>query len=222
MSSSIAQERSDRGGGPAADPRRTRTVVGLAIAVGLAAGALTAWAQSWLPEQAASLANSVGSWSLIAFVLALLAPTARSAALTGALVLAALLAGYVVTDALRAHPSGSALIVFWGLAAVIGGPLLGVAAHWTRHAATLAGVGAGVMSGVLIGEGVYGLHYLADTTYLPYWWGQIGVGAVLTVAAAALRAWRGRTIAVAALSALGVAVVFVVLYHLAGGVIGSL
>ncbi len=40
-------------------------------------------------------------------------------------------------------------------------------------------MGAGALSGVLIGEGAYGLAYIADTTYPPYWWGQIVVGLVL-------------------------------------------
>jgi hypothetical protein len=36
-----------------------------------------------------------------------------------------------------------------------------------------------VVSGVLIGEGVYGLTVIADTTYPPYWWVQMAVGAAL-------------------------------------------
>jgi hypothetical protein len=41
------------------------------------------------------------------------------------------------------------------------------------------------VSGVLIGEGIYGLMQVADTTYPPYWWGEIVVGLLLLAAA-----WR--------------------------------
>jgi Family of unknown function (DUF6518) len=43
----------------------------------------------------------------------------------------------------------------------------------------LAALGVGAMSGVLVGEGVYGLRYIADTTYPRYWWGEIVVGLAL-------------------------------------------
>ncbi len=77
-----------------------------------------AYAQEWLPAELGSLANSSGSWTLLAFGLALLAPTRAAAAATGALVLAALLAGYVVGAAIRGDTSSTRLIVFWGLAAL--------------------------------------------------------------------------------------------------------
>lgn len=38
---------------------------------------------------------------------------------------------------------------------------------------------ASCISGLLVGEGVYGFAYIADTTYPPYWWGEIIVGAGL-------------------------------------------
>lgn len=35
------------------------------------------------------------------------------------------------------------------------------------------------MGGVLIGEGIYGLTFIADTTYAPYWWGETVTGVLL-------------------------------------------
>lgn len=127
----------------------------LAGAVGLALGFLTAYAQGWLPVEVGSLANSSGSWTLVAFLLALLATSAPLAALCGALALLGLLAGYILGAGIMGNPSSSSLLIFWGLAAVVVGPLLGLAAHWVRFGrATLAAIGAGGLSGVLIGEGV--------------------------------------------------------------------
>jgi hypothetical protein len=42
-----------------------------------------------------------------------------------------------------------------------------------------AAVGVGAISGVLIGEGVYGLAYISDTTYTPYWWVELAAGVAL-------------------------------------------
>lgn len=151
-------------------------------------GALTAYAQGWLPSQVSSLANSRGSWSLVAFLLAMRASGPVVAAAAGSLSLLALLAGYVVAAGARDHPSSTGLLVFWGTAAVLVGPLLGIGGFWVRTLrGPLCALGAGAMSGVLVGEGVYGLTYVADTTYPPYWWGSIAVGVALLLLVAALR-----------------------------------
>ena len=162
---------------------RTAATPAVAAAVGMAFGVATAYGQLWLPSEIASLANSSGSWSLVAFVVALRSRTPRIAAVSGALVLAGLLAGYVLGAAVRGDTSSRSLIVFWGLAALTAGPVLGVSAHWCARAGDrLVAVGAGVMSGVLVGEGVWALASVADTTYPPYWWAEIVVGLVLLAA----------------------------------------
>ena len=95
----------------------------------------------------------------------------------GALALVALLAGYVLGAGIRGFPSSTALMVFWGLAAVLAGPPLGLSAHWVRAGRPgLAALGAGVPAGVLIGEGVYGLRVISDTTFPPFWWTEIASG----------------------------------------------
>jgi hypothetical protein len=180
---------------------------------GLGLGALTAYGQEWLPPELGSLANSSGSWSLMAFGLALLAGGPRLAALCGALTLGTLLAGYVVAAGIRGDVSSSSLIVFWGAAAILMGPLIGRAAHAVRSGApTLAALGSGAMSGLLIGEGIYGLIYIADTTYPPYWWGELIVGVGLVGWIARQRFPRLRPIAVAAGFGLVVAAAFVAVY----------
>ena len=195
--------------------------VALTAAVGLlgpALGVLTAYGQEWLPPAVGPLANSSGSWALAAFLLALFATGPRVAAACGALALLALLAGYVLGAGLRGYPSGSTLVVFWGLVGVFVGPFLGLSAHWVRSGRrTLAALGAGGMGGVLVGEGIYGLAYVADTTYPPYWWGEIAVGAALLCAIAVRRLRNWRPVALSVLVGLLVAAAFIGVYS--GGLV---
>lgn len=187
----------------------------VAIAVGLLLGVLTAYGQFWLPEEIGSLANSAGSWCLVAFGLALLAPSARSAAASAALTLAALEVGYVLGNGLRGYPSATATVAFWSVAAILVGPPLGLGAHWVRSGSPAwAAAGAGGLSGLLVGEGVFGLTEVAETTYPPYWWGEIavGVGALLWIAVRRLR--RPGPIGLALLVAVVVAAAFLLLYNL--------
>ncbi len=93
----------------------TASRLALVGVVALALGVLTAYAQDWLPPEVGSLANSSGSWALVAFVLALATSDARIAAFAGCLTLLALLAGYRLAAAGRGFASGTALIVVWGL-----------------------------------------------------------------------------------------------------------
>ncbi|WP_433870464.1 DUF6518 family protein [Saccharopolyspora sp. CA-218241] len=196
-------------GGPAA--------VATAIGAGLLAGGLTAFGQAWLPDALRSLANSSGSWSLLAFALALVARHRGAAALSGFAALACMLLGYVLVNEARGYPSSTGLVLFWSAAAVVAGPLLGAGAHllrWSRGRAAIWGVGA--ISGVLVGEGAYGLLHIADTTYPPYWWGEIVVGVLLLLAAHAWRFRRWSTTATAALLTAAVAAVFVLAYSNGG------
>ena len=188
------------------------TLVGV---LGLTFGVATAYAQAWLPHEVGSLANSVGSWALLAFLLALLGTTPRAAALLGFVALVMLLAGYVLGASVRGDPSSSSLMAFWGLASLVAGPVLGLSAYWIRtDRGHLGAAGIGVMSGILIGEGVYGLSTIADTTYPPYWRGQIVVGVVILASVAVQRPTQLRRVAVAVASSLLVAAAFVAVYRL--------
>jgi hypothetical protein len=183
------------------------------VVVALTLGVLTAYAQGWLPEQLGSLANSAGSWSLVAFIAALLiATSAPEAAVFGSLSLLGLLAGYVVGAQMRDVSSSTTTVGFWIAAAVVGGPVLGLSAYWIRvRRDLLAATGVGVMSGILIGEGIYGLTQIADTTYPPYWWGEIVVGLILLVVGAR-RLLGVRAVAIAVGVAALAAAAFVLVY----------
>lgn len=137
----------------------------------------------------------------------------RIAAVLGFLALITLLGGYVLGAEVRGDPSSSALIAFWGLAAVVAGPVIGLSAYWLKSGrGYLAAVGTGLMSGVLIGEGVYGLTYIADSTFPPYWWGEIVVGVVLLGYVAARRLRQLKPAAAAVVCSLVVAAAFVGIY----------
>lgn len=202
-------------------PAAWTVVVPVLVAVGL--GGLTALGQAHLPEVLGPLANSSGSWTVVAFGCALVPRSARSAASVGGLAMLALVAGYVLANSLRGFPSSTALLLFWGVAGVTIGPLVGLGAHWVRSRRDLwAGLGAGGLAGVLVGEGVYGLTVVGETTPAAYWWGSVLLG-VLVVTAASTVWLHGLTARVVApVVAAAVAGAFVVLYVRGGSIFGLL
>jgi len=150
---------------------------------------------------------------LAACALSLLATSDRLAAAFGCASLLGLLVGYVLGAQMRGYPSSHSTILFWGVAALLAGPLLGVSAYWVKTRSDVrAGIGVGVVSGVLVGEGIYGLTRIADTTYPPFWWGEIVVGLVLLLAVAWRRLVGFRALAVSVGLTVLVALAFVVVY----------
>jgi FtsH-binding integral membrane protein len=159
--------------------------IAIALGGGLLVGVLTSFGQTVLPDQLRSLANGAGPWSAAAFALAVLAAPrgTLATALLAAGALLAMLAGYDLTSVARGFPISTATTLFWIVAAVVAGPVLGIGAAWIRGtdwrlAATLAAI--------LVGEGVYGLTTIADSTSPGYWLAQVAVG-LAVVAATALR-----------------------------------
>lgn len=66
--------------------------------------------------------------------------------------------------------------------AVLAGPVVGFAAGLVRsHAALRRVVGCAVPAAVLVGEGVYGLTRIADTTSPIYWSLQIAAGVAIAI-----------------------------------------
>jgi hypothetical protein len=199
---------------PYAAPLPTVVRLGLVAVAGLLLGVLTAYAQGWLPSQLGSLANSAGLWALVAFLLAWLCATGtRDAALIGSLALFALLIGYAIASNARGFSAGSSLIGFWTLVALFAGPIVGIAGAWARNGQGLRpGVGIGAIAGILVGEGFYGLTYIAGTTFRPYWWAETVVGLILAVWLVSRHPrWTQTAAAAVAIGAL-TAVAFVVVY----------
>jgi hypothetical protein len=204
---------------PSAVPIHLRGTIPLTVlgtgAVAFMLGIVTAYGQAWLPQGTRSLANSTGSWALAAFALALLAPTATRAAITGSLSLVALVGGYVTGAAIRGLPASNNLLTFWTVAALTVGPGLGLGAHWVgTQNPRLAPIGLGAMSGILVGEGAYGLSVIANTTSPPFWVAEIAGGVALLVVVGVWRLTDLRAGAPATLTTLAVASTFLVLYRL--------
>jgi hypothetical protein len=151
-----------------------------AVAVGLVLGALTDIGQSHLPSFAWSLANSGGSWVLVAFLVALRGSRVRHAIGQGMACLLALDVGFYLTAAARGIPISAQSVAFWIFAAIVVGPIVGLAAGWVRHGGPiLTGAGAGIPAGFLVGESIYALHYLGQSTSPAYWTIQLMVGGAL-------------------------------------------
>lgn len=157
---------------------------GWSVAVGLTVGALTSVGQAVLADTAGSLANSAGPWVLAAFLVA--RASGRPPGPIGVAIGAAILTmvssevGYVLVGRLRDIPSSSSTVAFWTVAGILAGVPIGVAARWT-HApdAWRPSAGAGVIAGVLIGEGLYGLDRLRQTTSAGYWQVEVLLGMLL-------------------------------------------
>jgi hypothetical protein len=163
------------------------------VVAGIVVGAATSPLQGWLSDSASSLANSAGTWSLVAFLAARRSSKVVVGAVVAAVTLAMCEVGYALATEVRGGSNATSTVVFWIAAAVLAGPPLGVAGTWTRQSHPLRrGAGFGVMSGVLVGEGVYGLTKISDTTDWRYWTAEIVVAAGLV----AWVAWRHRSITV--------------------------
>ena len=201
---------------PSPSRGRPLTIAARLVLVGIVSlclGVVTAYGQAWLPPELNSLANSSGSWALVAFGLALLSTNVRNAALIGCLTLLGLLTGYKLGAEVRGFATGTSLIAFWGAAAFVVGPVLGICAHWVKRGqGLLPAVGIGAMSGVLVGEGVYGLRFIDDTTSPVYWWGEILVGVILAAWVVLRNPRRSQAAAVAAGVCVLTAASFVAVY----------
>jgi hypothetical protein len=160
---------------------------------GTGIGVLTSFGQTHLPFELSSLANSASSWSLAAFLLSLGEVVPRRGAVLGAVALATMIVGYAAATELRGFTVGTRLLVFWGFASIVVGPALGAGAAWVRGRDPVRiAAGVAVIAGILVGEGVYGLTVVADTTAGAYWVGAIivGVAVVIVVSVGKLRTFR--------------------------------
>jgi hypothetical protein len=164
--------------------------LGLAVVVGLAAGALTEWSVPHLSFALEPLSNTAAPWVLVAFAVALTARRTGESVVLAVVTLIALVLGFYVAEAIRGWGVSRHQLVFWIVAGVVVGPLVGLAAGQLRHAGRTAGaLGAGVIGGLLAGEAVYGLRELKITTAAGYWDVQFLLGIGLAVG---LTLWRSR------------------------------
>ncbi|APU17569.1 DUF6518 family protein [Actinoalloteichus fjordicus] len=202
-------------------PERTRRLlrIGAVAMASLLLGGLTFFAQGWLPESFSSLANSASGWALLTALMVFGARlTGVTASIVGAISFVLLVLGYSLAAQLQGLFYSP---VLFGVIGIVAGPFVGIATAWLRSSSQLrAAAGAALLSGIGIGEGVYGLTQVAETTSPVYW-------IVITVAGAALLAGMTfrrlrelRALAVAVVGTAVVAAAFNVAY-LAVGSVGS-
>jgi hypothetical protein len=137
-------------------------------------GGLTSFAQTFLPDALHPFANSASGWTMLAFPL-VWATRARLVLGTvlGVVALVGLVEGYAIVSNLRGF-----YYSYTGIFAVVGlvaGPVLGFAAALTRHGLGSTRrrlwriLGVTPLSAVLIGDGLFGLRYVSETTGSFYW-----------------------------------------------------
>ncbi|MBN0040503.1 hypothetical protein JN535_10045 [Cellulosimicrobium cellulans] len=195
----------------------SRGVVALVASVLL--GGLTSFAQGGvLPDAVAPFANSASGWTLLTTLLVAWAarnPRTRTghAAVLGAASFLLLTLGYAVAADLRGYFYDPTT---FGVVGLVVGPFVGVAAAWLGRTGVHAALGTAVLAGIGVGESVYGLTTVVETTGATYW---VAIGAVALVLLAAMLARRVRGAAPATIAVAGTALAagaFVVAYRALG------
>src|SRR5262249_452282 len=109
------------------------------------------------------LANSGAIWVTVAFGVATLAPSIRTAALGGLVTLLAAMAGYYLSVAVGHIGVSTSSLVIWGGVAVGGGPGDGVAGWaWRKGRRRHGVVGAALLGAVYVAEGAFTLGWVPE------------------------------------------------------------
>lgn len=129
---------------------------GLLPLVGVLVGALTSYAQQWLDSPWASLANSASPWLTVAWVVGRYQRGTRGAAVAGAVTCVGEVVGYYGVSAARGFGVSESYLVFWVVAALVGGPIFGACGRLARGAQPRFGasLGAAAVPATFLGEGV--------------------------------------------------------------------
>ncbi len=167
-----------------------RGFAAVAVALGgsVVLGGLTSFAQTILPDAFRPFANSASGWTLLAFLL-VYAGRARLllGTILGVVAFVGLVEGYAIVSNLRGfYYSYTGIFTLVGVAA---GPVLGFSAALARHGIARPSrrlwrvLGFSPLCAVLIGDGVFGLRYISETTGTFYWTLTIVLGIVVLLMA---------------------------------------
>jgi hypothetical protein len=154
-------------------------------------GALTSFGQTYLPDELRSLANASGPWFVVVMgALVVAHPRPVLAIILGVLALIVMNEAYGVVSRWRGFSYGGGLSSMWNQIALLVGPVAGIAATWLRSSQpVLIALGASAPAAVLIGEGLFGLTVVNDTTSPVFWTIELaaGIGVVVVTAVTRLR-----------------------------------
>jgi Family of unknown function (DUF6518) len=165
--------------------KRSFVVAGcMALGIGVLVGVATFFGQGIMPGQWNTLVNSGAIWLVAPFFVGARVGSRRLAAVLGAVVLLATVAGYYCTASLTGAPMSMWMTAFWFGVAFVAGPLYGVAGRWWHDKSrALRVIGVALLGALLVAEGLYLL------VVLRYFWSG-GVMLVAGLIATALMAQR--------------------------------
>jgi Family of unknown function (DUF6518) len=106
----------------------------LVVVVGFAVGAATEWSVLYLPFTLEPLGNTAAPWVLVAGAVALTGRRLGESVLLAVVALIALVLGFYEAEAYRGWSVARHQVVFWSVASLAVGPLVGLAAAWIRRA----------------------------------------------------------------------------------------
>ncbi len=136
----------------------------IVVVVGLGLGVVTQILQSILPTGWSQAANAISPWLLVAFFSGAAMPDRGSAIVAGLATLVLALVGYYAMTQLRyGIGGGTSALIFWGLGAVVGGPVFGLAGHtWRTGEHRYRALALGLLAAVFIAEAGYHLIVLSE------------------------------------------------------------
>lgn len=163
---------------------------------GLAVGALTSVGQTYLDAPWSALVNSAAAWLVAPTALGWSMATRRGAALAGLATCVLQLVGYYATAHGRGYATGTGIVAFWALCALVGGPLFGLAGHlWRTGGPRLRGLGACALPAAFLAEGLWVYLHVLGYGSTAALWVAIGLGlAVLPPRQLPERGWLALTL----------------------------
>lgn len=175
---------------------------GVVAVVSFLLGGLTSFAQGFLPYALTSFANSPSGWTALTALLVFWSRLrAGHAAVAAAVSFVLLVLGYTAASQLRGLFYDPLL---WSVIGVVVGPFVGAATAWLRGRDIPAALGVALLSGVGIGDAVYGLTVVRATTS-PVYWTLVGVAGLALLVGMLARRIRGVAATAVALGGTAVA-----------------
>ena len=147
---------------------------------GLVVGLLTMLGQSVLPGDLNTLVNSGAIWVLCAFLFSSLMPSDKWAIASGILTLLGTVIGYYAAVQLILDIQDITGARFWGIVALVAGPIFGLVGRWWRNKTGFRHVlSIALLGGVFAAEGLQLLRGASNKTLSG--WLELAVGIIIVL-----------------------------------------